>query len=563
MQTQMFVHEERPRIWIRLIIGAIILLILWFLGTQVLSFFDFSSQQKAGAVLSIDENPDGVQVSLQGGDVQRGEDQLKVYEGDTIYTSNGGNAVLIFFDGTKLRMDQQSQLTLEESSRMTEKPSVLTLDLPKGRIFLMTPSQNVFTGSITRTVKTDTQSISIPHSASALISDDVLAVTESSGLGLTSLLELPSGSSKEIVIGEGQVLALTPSARTSIESGSDPYTYRRTFGEKESTDLFLKESMTALSSQPLPSTGSGSIESSSRDSDVLNVQTPTNNQSVNGTSVTVSGTVGTQVTSVEINGTAVLIGSDQSFRQDVTLTAASVTLTISAKDRAGNVLETVSRTVTRTQTTVPMASVSKPVGSGGTFTTNQEEVTISGGAPANTNGIMVNDYALQLFKPGSRTWTYVASLALGNMKQGENRYEIRALDATGAKSNPVVITIVFKPDSQTSSIASSDASSLPSNNALMPGSLTVTAPGISPYETIQDDILIEGKTPAVTDSVYVNGYKLSLYTPGKDFWNYYAATKYGTLRPGRNTYTVVTRNKEGKILDSMQYVITYTPKTGQ
>jgi hypothetical protein len=210
-----------------------------------------------------------------------------------------------------------------------------------------------------------------------------------------------------------------------------------------------------------------------------------------------------------------------------------------------------------------MASVSKPVGSGGTFTTNQEEVTISGGAPANTNGIMVNDYALQLFKPGSRTWTYVASLALGNMKQGENRYEIRALDATGAKSNPVVITIVFKPDSQTSSIASSDASSLPSNNALMPGSLTVTAPGISPYETIQDDILIEGKTPAVTDSVFVNGYKLSLYTPGKDFWNYYAATKYGTLRPGRNTYTVVTRNKEGKILDSMQYVITYTPKTGQ
>lgn len=566
MQPQLFVHEESPRWWIRLVIGAVILVILWFLGVRVLSFFDFSSTQKAGAVLLLDDNPDGVQVSLQGGDVQRGEDQLKVYEGDTIYTSNNATALLTFFDGTHIRLDQQSQLTIDDSSRMSEKPSVLTVSLPKGRLFIATPNKSVFTGSIVRTIKTETQSVDVPASAHALIGDDLLAVSESSGLGLVSTIELSNGSSQEVTIGEGQVFALSPAERSQIESGEDPYAFRRTFNEKEQANTFLRESIAKLSSSaPLPSfiTGSGA-ENSGTSSIILSVTSPLQNAIVTENTVTVSGRVGQHVASVQINSYTTSVGADKTFRQDLAIDSDTMTITITAEDSAGIALEKTTRTITRKRVTPSSPTVTAPVGSGGTFTTDAVELSIDGTAPANTNGIMVNDYVLQLFKPGARKWTYLASSTLGNMKPGENRYEIRAIDASGNKSDAAVITIVYTPKAGTGSDSVSSSSvTLPNNEALLPGSLIVSAPGTSPYETPHDEVLLEGKTPTVTDSVSVNGYKLSLYTPGKDFWNYYASTKYGTLRPGRNTYTIVTRNKEGKILDSLQYVIIYTPKAGQ
>jgi hypothetical protein len=89
---------------------------------------------------------------------------------------------------------------------------------------------------------------------------------------------------------------------------------------------------------------------------------------------------------------------------------------------------------------------------------------------------------------------------------------------------------------------------------------TVTGPSsANPFETASGDLLLEGKTSTDTNAVYVNDYKLSLYTPGKNFWNYIANTTYATLKPGRNTYHIVSRDSTGNILDAVDYVIIYSP----
>ena len=69
------------------------------------------------------------------------------------------------------------------------------------------------------------------------------------------------------------------------------------------------------------------------------------------------------------------------------------------------------------------------------------------------------------------------------------------------------------------------------------------------------EFLIEGSVPSGTASVWVNDYKLQLYTAGKTFFNYIASTGLNTLKRGSNTYEIIIRDTEGKILDRVTYTI--------
>ena len=92
---------------------------------------------------------------------------------------------------------------------------------------------------------------------------------------------------------------------------------------------------------------------------------------------------------------------------------------------------------------------------------------------------------------------------------------------------------------------------------LASGSLRVIAPASdgSPYATSDPEVLIEGETHPDTASISINGYRLSLYLPGKVTWNYIVKEEYGNYRIGINRYAIVARNNEGKILDVLRYVI--------
>ena len=68
---------------------------------------------------------------------------------------------------------------------------------------------------------------------------------------------------------------------------------------------------------------------------------------------------------------------------------------------------------------------------------------IQGTASSDTETIVVNDYTLTKYKPGSTEWSYVAAVSLGTLSKGENSYNIRALDAEGNELASENFTIVY------------------------------------------------------------------------------------------------------------------------
>ncbi len=67
------------------------------------------------------------------------------------------------------------------------------------------------------------------------------------------------------------------------------------------------------------------------------------------------------------------------------------------------------------------------------------------GTVSGANQIVVNGYALQKFTPGSGAWTYYANADFGLMKEGENVFEVYAVDTAGKKSGLLNFKVLYQP----------------------------------------------------------------------------------------------------------------------
>ncbi len=279
--------------------------------------------------------------------------------------------------------------------------------------------------------------------------------------------------------------------------------------------------------------------------------------------ITVSGKVSARTALVLVNGQSVSIRKDQTFSVDLSTGKDPTTLIhIEAQDAQGVTLSDANRTVQNAYSPVVEApKIKSPGGSGETVTTSATEIEITGEAPAQTAAIMVNDYRLQLFKSGERTWSYLASTALGNLVEGKNIFTVYALDADGNKSQSRSVTVILNAGAAAAGTGTAVVTPpLKQNPPLTPGVLTVTSPEAGTSTTTSEkEIVVAGTTSAETYSISINGYTLSLYIPGKTTWNYIASTDLQTMKRGKNVYRIVSRNKDGEILDVLEYGINYKP----
>lgn len=556
----------------RLIAGLLALLILWFIGSKVLSFFRRTFQQSTGTILNVDSSLlDGVQVSLQGAQAQTAQDNLKIYAGDSVLVRPGGGATLTFFDGSRMRLDQGTQLSIESSEKKSDQ-SVLSLRLLAGRAWIATPDAATYSGSIVRTLAIGSDmTTDIPADTQAMVTADrQMTVVRASGIGLHLSLPNAKGNGRQFVVGEGQFFSLEKSdALKDVLSGSDPYKYRDAIPVNMLRDAFLVKSyslLRMLAVATTPRTATGTILNPD-----LRISAPLDNAVLTSRVVRVTGKVSEHVQSVVVNNNPTAV-QDGTFSLDVNLPGDGTQIIhIEAKDEQGVLL-------TQTDVSVKIGAASSsaagtgkanlkavritaPGGNDETVTVNTAQVDITGEAPVGAQGIMVNDYQLQLFRAGSKTWSYLANADLGNMNVGKNIFTIWALDKDGNKGEPATITVNYQPlNSSMSSRAGGSASSeapIKQNPPLLPGSLQVTKPATGTTATVTDkEVVIEGTTAGETDTLSINGYKLQLYQSGKTTWNYIASTDLGTMKDGRNVYRIVTRNKTGEILDVLEYVIT-------
>ena len=552
-------ETRRPRTLMRFIILVLALLIAWYLITKVLALFDYSIGRKTATTLVIRSGFESVQVSLQGGEWQRAETNLRLYAGDAVSVRGNADTLLTFFDGSRVRLDRESDVLLEKSDSVEAGISSLSFMLRSGRIWIATPRQQTYSGSIVRTIGTKNFSAEIPASTHAMLSPSLVTVLRAGGAGILMNIE---GSAEDSIVGEGQYMSLSDEARTAISSGGDPYEFRDPVTTQMLKEEFLTTSYALLSQDTQIKSGSGSTSADTVDGVDLTLSSPENHADIKTKTVTVSGNVSARVALVLVNGQSVPLQKDRSFSVDMNLGKEEAsTLHIEAQDLQGITLSSIDRTVTNSyQPTVDPVRFKSPVASGGTLTTGLREVEITGEAPAGAAAIVMNDYKLQLFKPGSRTWSYLASTALGNMVVGKNTYTVTVLDSDGNKSPPRSIFIVFNLTGSETATGSVAAPPLKQNPPLKPNSISVTGPAAGPETTTdKKEVVLEGLTSSETTSISVNGYTLSLYLPGKTTWNYIASTDLQTMKRGRNVYRIVARNKDGEILDVLEYTINFRP----
>jgi hypothetical protein len=541
-----------PSIIRSIILLALVLLILYVAGRWIIGLFGGAGAQQSYVTMEVERGT--VNYSLEGGLMQRAEGTSRLFPDDRVTTGGNGNALLTFFDGSVARIDVQSDVTIEGSRQAEE--SETSLVLAGGALWMRTPTVEGFSGAITRTVDLPRYSATIPSDAEVVIEENGVLVFSADGQGVALSID---GVSDTLYIGEGQQYVLPD----DNEITGDPYRYRSAIEPLAVQRDFIEESRTIKIGTVATGTGTTTGE------DMLTVTQPADKTAVTTATVRVAGEVAKRVERVRVNGSdAVIDRSDDTFTMELALTEGSNTLTIDALDARGVVLEKETRTVTRGAQGIASPTITSPAKNGETYRTSQTEFAITGTVPAGAAGVMVNDYKLQLFRAGDTTWSYLASTALNNMKSGTNVYDVYTLDAAGNKSAPARITILLEAGAQgvvgggaaASSQPAVNEATLPKNDPLQPGTLSVTGPTPGRTHTATgSEFLLEGTTPSGTATVWVNGYRLQLFKTAGTYWNYIARTDYGTLKPGTNVYRIVARNADNQILDQFEYTVTYNP----
>lgn len=184
-------------------------------------------------------------------------------------------------------------------------------------------------------------------------------------------------------------------------------------------------------------------------------------------------------------------------------------------------------------------------------------------------------YELTKFVPSSGIWNYSAGLEFGNLLPGKNRFVIQAFNSDGLVSDPVEVVINVPEDAEVEAKEEvieeeiiekpvvvepvKEEPSEPVEPVIVLKPIGETQPTITSAEnadvvgpnaflTTEKRVVVHGLTGGADDvqRVVVNGWPLSLYEPGSRTWTYFAKITIGSLQPGDNTYNVYTENSKGE-----------------
>ena len=559
--------KERNARMRKLISVGVLAIALYVVGNKTLAFFGVGNPIRSTATVLNVENGGVVNVSVDGGPLKTAESELKLYAGDTVVSSPRNHATLSFFDGSSMRLDESTQVRIVKSLE-GEESSRITVELEEGTVWASTPKLSVYSGSTIRTIITPYISAVIPSRAELVMKPRSVTVFSADRLGLELTI---AGNTQKIMIGEGQQFTLPAGG----ENAPDLYAYRSPLDASELQLPFVEESRAAYASNKNAGGTGATIPTTVAQNDIaLTIENPVDGSTIQSSSVEVNGTIGDKVERVRINGYLANINKTTgTFEQELVLPDEDeISITIEAVDAQGEVLGEAIRKVSRDRKPPEPPVISNPAGNGQTYLTTSSEIEISGTAPADAVGIEVNGYRLQLFSPGDTTWSYLANTQFNNFAVGENVFEVIAINRGGYRSDPAKITVILGDGQEgvvtgtsTGSVTPTtpqtvEEASLPSNAPLMPGTISIFAPNAgNQYTATESEFLIEGNIPPEVASVWVNGYQLRLYEKGKGFFNYIASVELGTLKRGRNVYRIATRDDVGKLLDEMDYVVTFTP----
>ena len=437
------------------------------------------------------------------------DDFIKAYdggvilEGDTVQTKSSSRGVLVLYNGTEVRFDESTEVTIETLQNHGDEDE-LVLDIEKGQIWVKQTVSDK--GTVDIMVKTDNINIYSGASQYAVSDKGEQSVRVIEG---SAEVELVERDGKDIVIDEvsvgvGQQLYMSSSdvvdliARRNmsfVEAVSDSfketefYKWNMTYEFEESE---IVPSEVDPSSDELEDEVVEEEEEEYEDPELSLTNPETTPYLLEGDQIYITGEVTGYaskivVTSYLEDGTAepyqlslfepgdtewsynaaisyenlregenefvVTAYGDDGYEADVLYVTINVTSEVdpssdeSEDDSEEGEEEEVPELACGDVTVPEVLTVGGEDWAGEIYSTEEGYVSVTGSVEC-AYAIEINGYQLTLFEPGSTSWSYTADPSFDNLFEGENTYEVVAIDEEGNRSEAAVFVIDYSPASE-------------------------------------------------------------------------------------------------------------------
>lgn len=465
--------------------------VIGILGFQLWSTWD--AQSRADAYFYVAEGKAKVLPFAQT-DWDNAFSGTKLLLGDSLKTSTAGLVVMEFFNGTMIRMAENSSVSLVDLSKASDKETIV-VSLDNGKVWVKgQKSAGVREAEYeVRTRHLLVKAVGTVFEVESGKSDTVRVMDGSVEVDVY----IPVGESERVAetisVGVGQEITIDDAALKVFSDNGKPSVLMAISDEFKSSKWYAWN----------------------------------NKEDLNPTDFAVGG-------------------STMSEMEDLSATPDS-----EEELTGGNEVELSDEKIDEEDDSANNGVIGQPVIKQPTsLTTDTGKFEISGTVSEGTAKVIVENsangdrYVLSAFKEGDTDWSYNVSTAYGNIKAGDTTYKVYAVTADGNESDPAKIVITYEKGT-TEIIDKLTAPKVLSFN------------GASSNEVATGVVKVVGKVEGA-EKVVVSGYELSQFQPGDTSWTYYANEDGGNLKEGTNEYQVYAVDPDGNKSAVTDFSIIYT-----
>ena len=396
--------------------------------------------------------------------------------GDSLKTSQSGRAVLEFFNGTIVRIDKDTAITLVDLNIQPGREDIL-IKLDNGNLWLNgNKSQGVQEAYYE--VRTSNMKVKAKGTIFEVEGDETEVVRVYDGDVEADIYVKSNGRERiadTVSVGVGQEITLDEATLNAYAQNKAPSVLKAISDEFEDTIWFSwneredvsptdfgksKRVVEEIDEEKTDGEEEESMEEVTTELGAPKITDPATSEiTIEDDELTISGTVdkGTAQVIVEVNGDEHILGKfaegDTSWDYNISLAIGNIetgknTYKVYAVNENGD-----KSASSRVIVNLEKPEITDPLEDPEVLTFNDEKsnvVTVDEviveGKVSGAEKIVVNDYTLSAFQPGDTTWKYFARESVGNLKPGENEYEIYAIDEEGNKSEIVKFTIIYEKE---------------------------------------------------------------------------------------------------------------------
>ncbi|MBN1494520.1 FecR domain-containing protein [Candidatus Peregrinibacteria bacterium] len=422
------------------------------------------------------------------GEWERGYNGTRLLQGDSLKTQSGGRIVMEFFNDHYIRLDESTELSLNEIKKNGEAYEI-TVILSEGKIWINNNENSQTPVKFTvQTNHTVVKTVGTIYEIEQTAASEVLRVIK--GAIMADIFIDDNGKKSKVEtlqIGVGQeailtdqviqqyVQRLSPSVVNALSDiFKDSGFYKWNMAEDQNPTDFTSSSYVATLSDEFATPEISTEETSEAElaspvitvPSSLNFSTPESSLTIRGTTVSATKKMMVEIKAGSATNTYELNlympgNTDWSFI--VSQDAGTMKTGLNeyyfyalgdedAKSAKTKLIVAYNSETSEEEDDEPAAQdlgpLTAPVvvsyNGSPSNTVEQEPIRVSG-TVSGAEKVIVNGYQLSAFKSGDTTWIYNVKESYGNLKPGENTYTVEAVGKDGSKKSTEFVIIYNKP----------------------------------------------------------------------------------------------------------------------